>query len=446
MRAPTLNRRQLLRSLALAGGAIVGPSAAWVACRDEDTLPATPATVASDKRRTDHYFVFYYMMGGWDLQLLTEPLENRAGVHVPFAPEEIFETAGHRYGPSMRPVLRWLDKGAFVRGIRPTALNHPQARIQLVTGHFKDPKAPERASIQSMLAQKIGKGYALPNISSDSMRPAVFLGDLDPHVKPMRIRSPEQLEQILEVEGDTKGYQEAIQATIAKRDRAFAERTRTKLAEEFVAYADLARKVRSSDMPGRADAMGQPNFDARNHVTHGNRWGRQAHLAVELIRQDLAPIVSVGSGEFDAHNSHDYRNHRRDVTRGMETVASILEGLERVPTEEGGNLLDKTTVVVCSEFSREPGINELGGKHHWPANSMLLFGKGLKRKEGGGPMVLGACDDGLFPIPLDIATGELGGKRAELLDIVQALATVLKIGGVDPTPIFDAEPLDALIA
>src|SRR5690606_5875878 len=113
------------------------------------------------------------------------------------------------------------------------------------------------------------------------------------------------------------------------------------------------------------------------HVNKSSRWAAQANLAVECIKQDLAPCVTVGSGEFDSHDRNEYVSHRQKVERGMETVAAICHGLEAHKLDEGGTLLDKTTVCVFSEFSREPWINELGGKHHWSANAVILIGNGV---------------------------------------------------------------------
>ena len=100
--------------------------------------------------------------------------------------------------------------------------------------------------------------------------------------------------------------------------------------------------------------------------------------------------------------------------------------------------------MVASEFSREPWINELGGKHHWPTNSMLFIGKGVRRSPAGsGPVVFGETDEGMYPVPIDPATGG-HGARAETLGIGHALATVLQIAGIDPAPHVEEEPIPAL--
>lgn len=131
----------------------------------------------------------------------------------------------------------------------------------------------------------------------------------------------------------------------------------------------------------------------------------------------------------------------------METVAAICHGLEQHKLADGTTLLDKTTVCVFSEFSREPWINELGGKHHWAANSVILIGNGVKRsREGEGPVVFGETDDGLFPVPIDAETGSRSSRSAELLSITHGLSTVLQIAGVDPAKHYEEPPITAVLA
>lgn len=444
MKDTKLSRRSLLARMALGGGALVLPTSAWLACRP----PPTPVTL-SQVRRTDRYFVFYYMMGGWDLTLLSDPLEPKGRISTQYTSSEIFDAGRQRFGPAMRPVKPWFDRMGIIRGIEAQALNHPQARFQLVSGHFKEPGEEVHASLQTRIAAHIGKQYPLPNLSSDGIRPAVYLGDLDAHVKPLRIRGVDQLESLVRVDGATREYRAEIEAVIAARDRAFVQRYQDALAKDFVTYAELARKAGNSDLAARA-GHASPRVDLPDGLTHvrrGTRWAEQARLAVECIKHDLAPCVTVGSGEFDSHDRYEYASHRQKVERGMETVAAICHGLEQHKLDDGSTLLDKTTVCVFSEFSREPWINELGGKHHWSANAVMLIGNGVKRSATGeGPVVFGETDDGLFPVPIDAETGSRTSRNADLLLITHGLATVLRIAGMDPEEHFDEPPITAVLA
>lgn len=431
-----IDRREALYRLALGGSALLMPGLACVPERD-------PVATRPPSQR---YFIFYYLLGGWDLSLLTEPSAPKPNYAVQYRPDEIFEAGGHRFGPAMKPLSPYFDRMAVLRGVKCEALNHPQARFQMVTGRFRPPHAPVAASVQSHIAAHYGQGYPLPNISGDQMRPSVFLGDLDPHLKPVRVASVEQLAALTRIEGRGAAYAERVMKTVAERDEAYAQKTGAPLAREFASYAELSRAISQSRFGRQVAAAGPPRFTESGRLRHKSRNGQMAHLAAEIVRRDLAPVVTVGTGEFDVHNENMYAGHRRQVELAMETVAAICEALDDVAAPEGGTLLDKTTIVVSSEFSREPWINELGGKHHWAANSVLLIGNGVRGGTDGGPRVFGECDDMQFPQPIDPATGRTEGRGADDLLVTHGLATVLAIAELDPRAHFDVDPVQAVIA
>lgn len=430
-RPAAIDRRDALLRLALGGSALV--------------LPGLACVPDGRRARSRRWFIFYYMMGGWDLTLLTEPAKQGPGMDVRYRPDEVWSRGGHRFGPSLRPLEPYMDRMAIIRGIKCEALNHPQARFQMVTGRFRPPHAPVAASLQSHIAAHYGAGYPLPNISSDGMRPAVFLGDLEHHVKPMRVASVDQLKALSRIEGKPAAYADRVRQAVAQRDEAFARRHGTALAREFTRYAELSRAIASSDFGRRVGAAQGPQFEPTKRVRHKSSIGRQVHLAEEIVRRDLAPVVTLGTGAFDAHSKRQFEGHRRLVTRSVEGVRIMCDRLDALPAPQGGSLLDHTTIVVTSEFSREPWINELGGKHHWAANSMLLIGKGVARSGGEGPLVFGECDDRQFPQPIDPATGRRDGRGADELLVPHALATVMAVAGLDPARLFDVDPITRLI-
>jgi len=101
-------------------------------------------------------------------------------------------------------------------------------------------------------------------------------------------------------------------------------------------------------------------------------------------------------------------------------------------------------VVVTSEFSRTPSKNELGGKHHWPTNSMIFLGKGVRPGRGGAPRVFGAVDENLVALPVNPQNGSLR-RGADLLDMSHGLATALAMAGIDPVAALGQEPITDLI-
>ena len=83
-------------------------------------------------------------------------------------------------------------------------------------------------------------------------------------------------------------------------------------------------------------------------------------------------MVTLTYGSWDMHNQ---------ITTGMraqmpaldQALATLLRDLD------ARGLLQKTLVLVSSEFGRTPKINPTGGRDHWPkVFSVLLAGGGVK--------------------------------------------------------------------
>ena len=441
VRMVEFTRRGFLSRAALAGGALVLPSGLL-------TTVGGGCAPTSLQRRTDHYFVFYFMIGGWDLMLSTDAVRPKDGLWIPYEEDEVVTVGDHRFGPAMQPLVPFMDKMGILKGIYVDALNHPQARFRMVTGRFKPPgNNVPTPSVQTLIAQVKGAGYELPNLSSDQLRPASFRGDIpDQRLEPVRVSSIDQLRGLVGLKGDVARYRKEVEEALRKKD---ALTTREwgdgELARAFEGYADLSRDLSQSDYRQRVkNASSVVEGATQAMAPKADVAGRQIRLAVEAVRQDLAPCITIGSGEFDAHIKTEYAGHPTAVKNGFKNVAAICQGLQDTVLDDGTTLLDRTTVVVGSEFSRTPSKNELGGKHHWPTNSWLFIGKGVRRAGPGMPFVFGQTDDSLRAVPVNPQTGSTK-RGTEDLEMTHGLATILAMAGIDPVPHVRQEPIGPLL-
>lgn len=439
------SRRSFLSRTALTAGALALPSGSLL----------TLGGCSSSSRRTDHYFVFYLMVGGWDLMFTTDPVARKDGFYIPYDDDDLVMAGDLRLGPAMKPLLPFSQKLGILKGIYVDALNHPQARFRMVTGRFKPPgNRVSSPSVQTLIAQhaqsRNGGAYELPNLSSDALRPATFRGDVDDlRLEPVRVSSVDQLKGLTTLKGDVAKHRKDIEEALREKDALATKRWTTAsssdLAQRFETFANLERDLAQSDYRERVRASTSVVDDARGAIgAAGDRQSRQVKLAIEAIKQDLAPIVTVGSGEFDAHSRGEYASHPQAIQRGISAVADIAHGLDAVDAGGGRTLLDMTTIVVTSEFSRTPSRNELGGKHHWPTNSMLLLGKGVRRNKNGQPRVFGAVDENLVAQAINPRNGSTK-KGADVLDMSHGLATVLALAGIDPGPVLGQDPIVDLL-
>jgi hypothetical protein len=145
---------------------------------------------------------------------------------------------------------------------------------------------------------------------------------------------------------------------------------------------------------------------------------QQAQLAVTLLASGVCYSVGLDSGlNWDTHD--DISDQNALYQSLFSGLGSLIEALQ-----EAG-LYEDTLIVVVSEFSRTPKINEDGGKDHWGFTSSLLLGGGI---DGG--RVLGGTDNSLVGKGIDLSTG-LVDTGEESLNYDSFVAGVLNAAGVD---------------
>ena len=100
-------------------------------------------------------------------------------------------------------------------------------------------------------------------------------------------------------------------------------------------------------------------------------------------------FVTVTHGAWDTHSYH-YRGIRLQMPDFDRAFAGLINDMH----DRG--LLDKTLVVVASEFGRTPKVNAGGGRDHWPrVFSIVLAGGGIKAGQAFG------ASDGLAAEPAE---------------------------------------------
>ena len=115
-------------------------------------------------------------------------------------------------------------------------------------------------------------------------------------------------------------------------------------------------------------------------------FGRGALLAKRLVEKSVR-FVQVNRGGFDTHSNNfpSLQNHGDVMDPAL---ASLVQDLAAI------GKLDKTLIIMMSEFGRTPRVNDNAGRDHWPnVFSCMMAGGGVK-----GGQVIGASDkDGGYP-------------------------------------------------
>jgi hypothetical protein len=162
-------------------------------------------------------------------------------------------------------------------------------------------------------------------------------------------------------------------------------------------------------------------------------FGRGALVAKQLVETGVR-FVQVNRGGFDTHTNNfpAMRNHGEVMDPAL---ASLVEDL----AESG--MLEKTLVVMLSEFGRTPTINKDAGRDHYPSVfSGFLAGGGIK-----GGMVVGSSDeDGMQPKDRPVKVPDLHATFCHALgidptkEVMTPLARPLKLvdGGTPVSELF----------
>jgi len=153
------------------------------------------------------------------------------------------------------------------------------------------------------------------------------------------------------------------------------------------------------------------NIDAEDNALrdkYGRNTAGQRMLMSRRLVEAGVRFVSMTYGGWDMHTQIT-AGFRRDMPALDQALATLLEDLE------SRGLLQKTLVLVSSEFGRTPKINAEGGRDHWPkVFSVMLAGGGVK-----GGLIYGASDATATEPDLDAVSPEdLATTMYHLMGIV----------------------------
>jgi uncharacterized protein (DUF1501 family) len=147
----------------------------------------------------------------------------------------------------------------------------------------------------------------------------------------------------------------------------FANRRRTAETEAYTTTYEQALQL----MERREvfDVSKEPVRDQERYGSHD--FGRHCLLARRLLESG-ATFVQVSHSNYDTHNEN-FAFHLEQLGEFDQGFATLVGDL----ADRGR--LERTLIIVMSEFGRTPSINSLYGRDHWgTAWSVALAGCGLK--------------------------------------------------------------------
>ena len=369
MKNTALNRR---RFLTRTGAATLGLAGLSTLAAEKKTYPRGKA----------EHCIFIWLGGGcahtdtWDPKRLGDPAKRVAGSAYPAIDTAI---PGVQVCEHLKGTAKILDRFALLRTVNHDIIDEHAAATNFVHTGRRPTGTISYPSIGSLVAHERGS-------LADGIPPYVVIG------YPMIMRGPGFLgakHSYVYLTDTEKGPAGLTRPSYVNTARAAdRERLLGELRKGYAArnpgdkvIADYDEAVGASFALANGDFMKAFNLTTEAsslRQTYGGEFGQRCMLARRLVQRGVRFIeVSFnlnfinGTG-WDTHNDGQLNQHIliQQLDQGLATLVSDLEK---------NRLLDKTLVVVATEFGRPPECDAGGGRgHQGKTFSIVLAGGGLK--------------------------------------------------------------------
>jgi len=352
-------------------------------------------------RGTAEHVILFWNSGGMSHLDTWDPKPGRK-VQGQFAPIKT-SVPGMEISEIFPQLAKEMHNASLIRSIRGTNGDHGRAQYELQTGFNQTPNIvhPGLGSLVVHEREQLGDLPAFISVSGQPSR-AGYLGQ---QCEAYYVGRPGEKDPYL-------AFPEGIHHTRGqKRLEILAKmnaRTSERLGADEMKAAEIALKNAVELM--ESPALKAFELDEEKPATiarYGDtEFGRGALLARRLVEKGVR-FVQVNRGGFDNHgNIFDaMRNHGNTMDPAL---ASLLSDLK------ANGLLQKTLVVVLSEFGRTPRINDGGGRDHWArCFSCMMAGGGIK----GGNIVGASDEDGMDPAERPVKVHDLHASICHALGI-----------------------------
>ncbi|MGD9857916.1 MAG: DUF1501 domain-containing protein [Planctomycetaceae bacterium] len=421
----------LLATGAAAAGGLAGPRA-----------PALGAEPAIDVRGTAEHCIFLWLGGGasqidtWDPKRVTsdgrkDPGSAYAAIDTAIPGVQVCEHLSHT-----APLM---DRVIPIRTVHHDVVDeHAAAAYRMHTGRPISGTVvyPSLGSIVSKLlepASELVPSYVVMGNPSPAREPG-FLGAQHGYVYLTGVdRGPEGLSRPARVTDERLARRMRMLESLRAKYAAEAGDDRT--IQDYMAAAEKGFRLAGPEFMSVFNLSSEPD-ELRN--AYGDEFGQRCLLARRLIERG-SRFVEVSSNlnfvngtGWDTHNEGHQNQHL--LIQGLDRAFSTL-----LTDLESKRLLDKTLLVVSTEFGRPAQFDARGGRgHHAEAFSVTLAGGGLRTGQA-----VGTTDElGMSVVDRPVPVPDL------FATILAALGTNCReelYAGTRPVPVTDlGQPVAAL--
>lgn len=340
-----------------------------------EPLPATKLGKAE-------HCIFVWLGGGsgqidtWDPKRLGDPKAKKPGSYY-----RAVDTAinGVQVCEHLSGCAKVLDRFALVRTVHHEVIDEHAAAVNRMHTGRPTSGTIVYPSIGSIVAHQRGA-------AGDGVPAYVLIGYPNVTRGPGFLGSKHGYVYLTDTESGPAGLSRALEITADRQNR--REELLAKVRESFVSRHQEDAYIKQYDTTiGEALRLSGPQFKRIFELnqepgslrdSYGGEFGQRCLLARRLVESGVRFIEVSHNLNFlngtgwDVHNEGILQQHRliQELDKALATLVIDLEQKK---------LLDKTLIVVASEFGRPAAFDGGGGRgHHGKSFSVALAGGGLK--------------------------------------------------------------------
>jgi hypothetical protein len=406
-----LSRRSFLGSLAAGLGAASGLGFS------QFVRPAAAAELEKQRKQ-----VLVIWMNGGLSQLESWDPKPRTETGGPFRAIET-SVPGIQICELLPKTALQMHRLALVRGINTHEDDHGKGNIMMHTGRRETPgqQYPHFGSLAAKFLTDEhdplpGYIHITPGGNGGvNVNEAAYLG---PKYGALWLGNGQPPANMTRAAGVSDAADAARQALRRHINDRFATRRRTAETEAYTTTYEQALQLME-----RREVFDVSKEPARDQERYGNHdFGRHCLLARRLLEAGVT-FVQVTHSNYDTHNEN-FAFHLEQLSEFDQGFSNLIDDLAQ------RGRLERTLVVVMSEFGRTPQINYLYGRDHWSkAWSIALAGCGIKPGT-----VYGKTNEK----GTEVVDGEVGAGHL--------FHTYLRAVGLDPTGDYEVDGRPVQIA
>ena len=273
-------------------------------------------------------------------------------------------------------VAKIADKYAVIRSMTHGEAAHERGTHNMFTGYQPSP-ALMYPSFGSVISHEYGPRENLPPYVCIPNQPNVYAGSgyLSSSFAPFSLGADPASENF--TVRDLSMPRGVEEERFARRRSAleavnhyFANKDKSDSVQAMSTFYDRAYSLISSQKAREAFDISQEDNGLRDRYGR-NQAGQRMLMARRLVESGVR-MVTLTYGGWD-HHANITPSMKRLMPALDQGVAALISDLD------SRGLLERTLVMVTSEFGRTPRINPDAGRDHWPrAFSVMLAGGGTK--------------------------------------------------------------------